>query len=55
MAVESFTCDLYPLTNYEISAKDAQPPKDKQWTEKMQRLKKVVYQIQTFSARKLSY
>ena len=41
MAVESFTCDLYPLTNYDITCKEAQPSKDKSWTDKMKRLEKV--------------
>eukprot|EP01083_Nonionella_stella_P150128 477741_1 len=38
MAVESFTCDLYPLTNYDITAKVAQPSKDTSWPDKMKRL-----------------
>ena len=42
MAVESFTCDLYPLTNYEIKSKEAQPPKDKSWNDKMKRLESVI-------------
>ena len=38
-AVEPFTCELYPLSNYEFCDKEPQPSKDKSWNDKILRIK----------------